>query len=92
MKVCDAADRFVSGFSSIISSELHEIPRFHRKQWEFAIIFDRLRKAGALQDDAIGIALGPGRERLLYALANHVQHIWANRPVFKQRRLARRTH
>jgi hypothetical protein len=77
MKVCDAADWFVPGFSSIISSELHEVPRFHRKQWEFAIIFDRLQKAGVLHEDASGLALGAGRERLLYSLANHVQRIWA---------------
>ena len=77
MKVCDAADWFVPEFSSIISSELHEVPRFHRKQWEFAIIFDRLQKAGVLREDATGISFGAARELLLYALANHVKHLWA---------------
>jgi SAM-dependent methyltransferase len=77
MKVCDAADWFIPEFSSIISSELHEVPRFHRKQWEFAIIFDRLQKAGALREDATGISFGSGRELPLYALANHVKQLWA---------------
>ena len=77
MKVCDAADWFVSRFSSIISTELHEVPRFHRKQWEFAIIFDYLQNAGMLREDATGISFGSGRELLLYALANHVRQIWA---------------
>lgn len=77
MKVCDAADWFAPDFSSIISSELHEVPGFHRKQWEFAIIFDRLQKAGMLRDDAGGISFGAGREPLLYALANHVKQISA---------------
>ena len=77
MKVCDTADWFDPAFSSIITSELHEVPRLHRKQWEFAIIFDRLLKAGVLRHDAIGISFGAGRERLLYTLANHVQQLWA---------------
>lgn len=44
MKVCSATDWFVPGFAPIISSELHEAPRFHRKQREFAI-FDLLLRA-----------------------------------------------
>ena len=77
MKVCDAADWFVPDFASIISSEIHEVPRFHRKQWEFAIIFDRLQKAGVLREDATGISFGAGRELLLYSVSNHVGRIWA---------------
>jgi SAM-dependent methyltransferase len=77
MKVCDAADWFVPEFAKIISSEIHEVPRFHRKQWEFAIIFERLQKAGVLREDASGISFGAGRELLLYSLSNHVKQIWA---------------
>jgi hypothetical protein len=77
MKVCDAADWFIPAFSSIISAELHEVPRFHRKQWEQATIFERLHRAEMLRDDASGISFGVGREPLLYALANHVKQISA---------------
>jgi SAM-dependent methyltransferase len=77
MKVCDAADWFTPRLSSIISSDLQDIPKFDRKQWEFAIIFDQLREAGVLRDDACGISFGAGRERLLYALANKVGRLWA---------------
>ena len=77
MKVCDAADFFAPDFTSIVSGALQEVPKLHRKQWEFAIIFDRLHKAGVLRDDASGISFGAGRERLLYALANRVGRLWA---------------
>jgi SAM-dependent methyltransferase len=77
MKVCDGADWFAPGFSTTISSELHEVPRFHRKQWEFAVKFNLLRDAGVLHENSRGISFGSGHELLLYALANHVGHLWA---------------
>src|SRR5579863_8491649 len=77
MKVCDAADWFTPDMISTISSELRETPRFHRKQWEFAMKFNLLRQAGALNEDASGISFGTGQELLIYALANHVKHVWA---------------
>ena len=77
MKICDGADWFNEGFASIISRELNEVPRFHRKQWEFAAIFEALSKSGAIQPDSIGISFGSGQELPIYALANHVSQIWA---------------
>jgi SAM-dependent methyltransferase len=77
MKVCDVADWFRPEFAATVIDDLHETPRLHRKQWEFAAIFDELRRAGAVRYDARGISLGAGRELLLYALANRVEHIWA---------------
>lgn len=77
MKICDGADWFSGNFASIIANELHEVPRFHRKQWEFAAIFDALSKAGMIRADAIGISFGSGQELPIYALANHVRQIWA---------------
>jgi SAM-dependent methyltransferase len=77
MKVCDIADWFTGELSSVVRSDLHEVPRFHRKQWEFGQKFLALRDAGVLRDDAVGISFGAGRELLLYAVANHVRHLWA---------------
>jgi SAM-dependent methyltransferase len=71
-KVCDAADWFDPGFMRIVGQELRELPRFHRKQWEFAMVFQALAARGLLHGSAEGLALGGGRERLLYALAPHV--------------------
>lgn len=77
MKICDGADWFSGNFASIIADELHEVPRFHRKQWEFAAIFDALSKAGVVRADAVGVSFGSGQELPIYALANHVKQIWA---------------
>lgn len=61
MKVCDAADWFRPDFVSIIANELHEMPRFHRKQWEFAAKFNLPRTCGVLREDAHGISFGTGQ-------------------------------
>lgn len=74
-KVCDAADWFDSDFQHIIKHELREPARFHRKQWEFAKIFQALQKHGLLQEDKIGLSVGGGNERILYSIANHVKKL-----------------
>ena len=76
-KVCDAADWFDDAMSDVIRSSLRERPRFHRKQWEFARIFLALRHLGLLDRGRVGLSLGAGRERLLYALAPHVRRLFA---------------
>ena len=65
VKVCDVGDWFDPEFSDIVSQELREIPRFHRKQWEFAAKYQLLRRAGVVRRDACGISFGAGRELLL---------------------------
>nr|WP_294529701.1 class I SAM-dependent methyltransferase [uncultured Rhodopila sp.] len=77
MKICDGADWFSSDLSSLISHELHDVPAFNRKQWEFAMILRALSEAGALRFDSTGISFGAGQERPLYAIANRVRQIWA---------------
>jgi hypothetical protein len=76
-KVCDAADWFRPEIADIIQSELQEIPRFHRKQWEFAMIFHALKESGFLHDRSKGLSMGSGRELLLYAIARRVAHLAA---------------
>ena len=72
-KICDAADWFDTDFHSIILNELKEPPRFHRKQWEFAMIFLTLNKLGFLNENMKGLSLGGGNERVLYSIAQHVK-------------------
>jgi SAM-dependent methyltransferase len=74
-KLCDAADWFRPEVPEIINCELRETPRFHRKQWEFAMIFLALRQRGLLKSDKVGLSMGGGRERLLYALAQHIKQL-----------------
>jgi len=74
-KICDAADWFDTEFHSIILNELKESPRFHRKQWEFAMIFLALKKLGFLNEDMRGLSLGGGNERVLYSIAQYVSKL-----------------
>jgi SAM-dependent methyltransferase len=74
-KLCDAADWFRPEIVKIIEHELREVPRFHRKQWEFAMIFHALQALGKLGEDKIGLSMGGGKERIAYALAPHVRQL-----------------
>ncbi|MDH4070022.1 MAG: methyltransferase domain-containing protein [Ignavibacteria bacterium] len=74
-KVCDGADWFLPGVSQIIAAELREPARFHRKQWEFAMIFRALSKLGVFGSQAVGLSMGGGRERLLYSIVHHVRQL-----------------
>jgi SAM-dependent methyltransferase len=74
-KVCDAADWFDPQVLAVIQGELGELPRFHRKQWEFAMLFRALETLGRLRPDSVGLSLGGGRELLLYAVARHVRQL-----------------
>lgn len=75
-KVCDAADWFDPEVQNIIINELREPSRFHRKQWEFAMIFLALQKLHLLNDSATGLSLGGGNERVLYSIANHIKKLF----------------
>lgn len=74
-KICDAADWFDPEVCDIISEELKEPARFHRKQWEFAMIFRSLQSLGMLHPGTLGLSMGGGKERLLYSIARHVKHL-----------------
>lgn len=74
-KVCDAADWFDPEMLRIVREELREAPRFHRKQWEFALVFHALDRLGFLAGGRQGLVLGGGRERLLYAVAPRVRRL-----------------
>ena len=74
-KFCDAADWFRPEIHEIITNELREVPRFHRKQWESAMIFLALRQAGKLRPDNVGLSMGGGKELILYALAPHLRQL-----------------
>lgn len=74
-KLCDAADWFRPGFNEIIREELREVPRFHRKQWEFAMIIQTLRDHGKLETGSLGLSMGGGKELVAYAIARHVRQL-----------------
>ncbi len=74
-KLCDAADWFRPDVQEIIGNELREVPRFHRKQWESAMIFLSLRESGKLNQDKLGLSMGGGKELIAYAIAPHVKQL-----------------
>ncbi|MBX2990897.1 MAG: class I SAM-dependent methyltransferase [Bacteroidetes bacterium] len=74
-KLCDAADWFRPGINEIIRKELREVPRFHRKQWEFAMIVQALRDCGKLEPETYGLSMGGGKELVAYAIARHVRQL-----------------
>jgi SAM-dependent methyltransferase len=76
-KVCDGADWFDPELRAVIDGDLRELARFHRKQWEFAMILLALRRRGVLRPDAAGLSMGSGKERLLYAVAHNVRRVVA---------------
>ncbi len=75
-KVCDAADWFVPELDRIIRQDLHEFPRFHRKQWEFATVFHVLKSLGLLEPTNSALSMGGGKERLSYAVASRIKHLF----------------
>ncbi len=76
-KLCDIADWFNPEIDRVIRNELQAFPHFHRKQWEFAIIYLALEEAGVLNKNSTGIAFGAGKERLLYSVARRVKKLIA---------------
>jgi len=74
-KICDTADWFEPEFNRIIREELEELPRFHRKQWEFAMIYYILEKKGLINENKIGLSVGGGYERVLYSIARRIKHL-----------------
>ena len=74
-KICDAGDWFDPEFNQVVADELKETVRFHRKQWEFAMIFLALKKYGFLTEDKIGLSVGGGNERVLYSISNYVRKL-----------------
>ncbi len=74
-KVCDTADWFDAEYRCLVRDELREPARLHRKQWEFAMITLVLQRYGLLKPDKMGLSMGGGTERVLYAIASHVRHL-----------------
>lgn len=71
-KLCDAADWFRPEVEEIIVNELREVPRFHRKQWESAMIMLALRRQGKMHPGSYGLSMGGGKELVMYAVARQV--------------------
>jgi 2-polyprenyl-3-methyl-5-hydroxy-6-metoxy-1,4-benzoquinol methylase len=65
------ADQFQEPVYSELCAEIHEPPRLHRKQWEFAYILQVLKKHGKLKPGSKGLGFGCGREPLPAAFCKY---------------------
>ncbi len=68
-KVCDVYDFFDADVLRVVTDHLKVGPSLRRRSWEFASIFLALERAGMLDGTRIGLGMGVGTERLIYALA-----------------------
>ncbi len=57
--------------------EMGELPRYHRKQWEFCYILEALAEAGMLTGGSRGLGFGVGEEPLTAMFAARGCHILA---------------
>lgn len=74
-KICDIVDWFDPGVDHIIREHLRSVPNHQRRQWEFAMIFLSLARAGALRPDARAMSYGSGTEVLIYTIARLIGHL-----------------
>jgi SAM-dependent methyltransferase len=72
-KVCDVYDIFDPAVDFIIRRKLRVVPIAGRRTWELAMIFLALHQAGKLNPSARGLAMGAGKERLIFSVAEHVR-------------------
>lgn len=76
-KICDIYDLFDPTIDRIIKEKLQTTPFAGRRTWEFAMIYHALEKAGHLHGKASGLAMGAGKERLIFSIAREVQNVIA---------------
>ena len=76
-KICDIYDLFNPAIDRIIKEKLQTTPFAGRRTWEFAMIYHALEKAGHLNGKANGLAMGAGKERLIFSIAREVQSVIA---------------
>jgi len=76
-KICTVEDYFQPDFQYVLKEVLQNLPSFHRKQWEFVVIYINLLKFGKLKIDSVGASFGAGREPLIYIIAEKVKSFLA---------------
>ncbi len=67
-RLCVQED-FRADYYARVCAELREPPVYHRKQWEFVMIYEALRQRGKLRPGSRGLGFGVGQEPLPAAFA-----------------------
>lgn len=76
-KICAAEDYEHPDFKAVLQDVFGRAAAYHRKQWEFVVIYLNLLKAGKINPDATGASFGAGREPLIYLIAERVKQFTA---------------
>ncbi len=76
-KLCAGEDYCHPDFNAVINKVLGHLPSYHRKQWEFVVIYLNLLQSGKLNTDAVGASFGAGREPLIYIITRLVKSFMA---------------
>ena len=76
-KICVAEDWHHPDFEFVLNNIFKRIPSYHRKQWEFIVIFLNLMKQNKLHDQSVGASFGAGREPLIFNVLPYVKHFTA---------------
>jgi len=76
-KICTSEDYLDSDFQDVIKNVFNQSPTYHRKQWEFVVIYLNLLNHGKLNKNSIGASFGAGRERLIFDVSKKVKKLIA---------------
>lgn len=76
-KTCSSEDYVDEDFRYVLEKIFNQGASYHRKQWEFVVIYLNLVKYGKLTEGAVGASFGAGRERLIFDVSKHVKKFFA---------------
>lgn len=76
-KICQADDYNKPEFKYVLEEVFKQPPTYHRKQWEFVVIYLNLLKYGKLNEDSKGVSFGAGRERIIFDISKQVKNLTA---------------
>jgi SAM-dependent methyltransferase len=76
-KICAAEDYAHPDFRAVLEEVFDRGAAYHRKQWEFVVIYLNLLKAGKIHPESVGASFGAGREPLIYLITERVKQFTA---------------
>ncbi len=76
-KICAAEDFNQTDFQSVLKNVFHKPATYHRKQWEFVVIYLNLLMNKKINKNMTGASFGAGREPLIYLIGSEVKDFTA---------------
>jgi len=76
-KLCAAEDFSHVDFQNVLNNIFQKPATYHRKQWEFVVIYLNLLANNKIEKDMVGASFGAGREPLIYLIGSQVKEFTA---------------